>query len=367
MRVLAFTKYDCEAASTRQRLLQYLPTFAAAGIEVEVQPLLGNDYVRHLASGAGYSRAALARSYGERARRLLARPDYDLLWVYAELFPYLPGRAERLAFRSGRPLVYDWDDAFFEPYRDPRRPWLMRLLLQNKLQPLIAGAGACTCGNEYLRDIAAQWCERAIIVPTVVDTNRYEPIAKLVAGDPVVIGWIGSPTTWPNVRPLLPLIARLRKQWNVRLRVVGAGASAERDRIDGVDFIEWSEESEIAEVQAMDIGIMPLDDSLFNRGKSGYKLIQYMACGLPTVASPVGVNREIVTPETGFLVDDEAGWANALSALIRDADLRRRMGAAGRARAVERYSLASQAPTLVELFRDLTSSSVASRTSEAIS
>jgi glycosyltransferase involved in cell wall biosynthesis len=351
MKVLAFTKYDREAASTRQRLLQYFPALSAAGIEVEYRPLLDDAYIRSLAGKGRASPRAILGSYARRAAGMLKRPDADLVWVYAEMFPWLPSGFERLVHRWKLPIVYDFDDAFFVPY-DEHRLAPVRRLLGGKLRPLIKGAAACTCGNEFLRDYAARWCERSLVVPTVVDTDRYLPAA--CRDDQPVIGWIGSPTTWANVRPLLPVLADLCRSTGARFRAVGAGKVADADRFDGLDLIEWTEATEIAEVQRFTIGIMPLIDAPFQRGKSGYKLVQYMACGLPTVASPVGVNRQIVLHgETGFLAGSVEEWRDALRQLIFDPELRTRLGSAGRARAIASYSLANEAPRLVELFRSV--------------
>lgn len=128
MKVAAFTKYDREAASTRQLVLQYLPHLAAAGIQVEVHPLLDDTYVRSLASGTAASKSAIAAAYSRRFRQLLGTQQADLIWVYAELFPWLPASFERLAFRSGKPVVYDYDDAFFHPYDEHANPLVRRVL-----------------------------------------------------------------------------------------------------------------------------------------------------------------------------------------------------------------------------------------------
>jgi glycosyltransferase involved in cell wall biosynthesis len=350
MRVAAFTKYDRAAASTRQRVLQYLPYLERAGIQVDVHPLLDDSYVRSLESGAAPSRTAIAAAYARRLRLLLKPPKADLIWVYAELFPWVPAPFERLAFRSGKPLLYDFDDAFFHPYDAHRNP-AVRALLGGKLVPLIEGAAAVCAGNAHLRDYAARHNRATHILPTVVDVDRYRP-AEDRAERPLTIGWIGSPSTWAFVKPLLPLLATLARERGVRFVAVGAGAAAEADRFDGAAFEPWSEAGEIAAVQAMDIGIMPLPDEPWARGKSGYKLIQYMACGLPVVASPVGVNATIVEDgATGFLATDEEQWRAALLRLIDDAELRQRMGEAGRARAVDAYSLQAHAPRLVEIMR----------------
>jgi len=356
MRVAAFTKYDRQAASTRQRLLQFLPSLEAAGIAVDYHSLLGDGYVQGLVAGQRPSPAAVAGSYLRRLGQLLAPPDCDVIWVYAELFPFLPAQFERLAFLGGKPLIYDFDDAFFAAYQESPNA-LVRRGLGDKLEPLLRGAAACTCGNDYLRDYAARFCERTLVVPTVVDTGLYRPLGQIDGNGPPTIGWIGSPSTWVDVRPLLPLLSDLHRETGARFRAVGAGAAAAADRFEGLDLVDWSEAGEVAEVQAMDIGIMPVRDLPFQRGKSGYKLVQYMACGLPVVASPVGVNRQIVTEGVnGFLALDDGQWREALLQLIADAQLRRRMGQAGRRLVEDSYSLASQAPRLVELFQSVAAS-----------
>ena len=358
MRIAAFTKYDREAASTRQRVLQYLPYLERAGIDVDVHPLLDDAYVRSLASGTAPSKTAIAAAYSRRFRQLLRPQTADLIWVYAELFPWLPASFERLAFRSGKPIVYDYDDAFFHPY-DDHPSSLVRRALGGKLKPLIMGAAAVCAGNDYLREHAARAGASAIVLPTVVDIDQYVPAATRPSR-PLTIGWIGSPSTWGFVRPLLPLLAELCRDRGVRFSAVGVGAAAEVDRFDGLTFIDWSEASEIASVQAMDIGIMPLPDEPWARGKSGYKLIQYMACGLPVVASPVGVNSDIVEDGvSGLLATDPGQWRTALTRLIDDPTLRAAMGQAGRARAVEAYSLQTHAPRLVEVMRRAVSAKAA--------
>jgi glycosyltransferase involved in cell wall biosynthesis len=346
MRVMAFTRYGRQAASTRQRFLQYFPALRAAGIEVEHRALLDDDYVASLATGEPYSKARVAKAYAYRLAQLVNARNADLYWVYVELLPFVPAFIERLA-AVRKPVVYDFDDAFFHSY-DQSGNSLVRSLLGGKHAALLRHAAGCACGNAYLRDFAVRHCPNSIILPTVVDTARYRPKTK--RSKQVTIGWIGSPSTWPNVRPLLPLLKEFVASHNVRIRVVGAGRAAGEDQFDGLEFVDWTETQEIADVQAMDIGIMPLADRPFERGKSGYKLIQYMACGLPVVASPVGVNSQIVIDgANGFLASSEAEWRTALLRLIEDTALRAKLGKAGRNRAEQHYSLASQAPRLVEL------------------
>jgi glycosyltransferase involved in cell wall biosynthesis len=351
MRVLAFTRYGPRAASTRQRLLQYDPHLRAAGIEIEHHALLPDDYVESLVTGRRYSRWRVAGNYLARIGQLRRARPFDLIWVYGDLLPFLPAVVERVAMGGGKPVVYDLDDAFFHHYDANSKP-LIRHMLGGKFATLLSRAAACCCGNAYVRDYAAQFCDQSIILPTVVDTSVYQPAASKPAADPLVIGWIGSPSTWPNVRPLLPMLAQLCAERGIHVRAVGAGRAAESDRFPGLDLVDWSEATEVAEVQSMDIGIMPLLDHPFERGKSGYKLIQYMACGLPVVASPVGVNSEIVIHwENGFLALGKEEWRAAMIRLIDDPELRAQMGRRGRKQVEASYSLASQAPRLIESLR----------------
>lgn len=352
MKVLALTKYGSQAASTRQRFIQYEPALAEAGIAVKYSPFFANDHLNRLIAGRGVSRLAALGGYLRRFRMMIAARNYDVLWVHYELFPYLPGAMEHLGRWAGKPIVVDYDDATFHTYDASPNP-VVRLLLSGKLLPLLRGASAACCGNAYLQEYAAQYCEHTIILPTVVDTERYVPTGRGEAA-PLVIGWIGSPSTWEFVRPLLPLLRGLAEEFGVVIRAVGAGDAAERDLFAGLELVEWSEESEISAVQGMDIGIMPVRDGPFERGKCGYKLIQYMACGLPVVASPVGVNRTIVDPgHNGYLASKHAEWRDALVKLIMDRDLRATFGQKGRERAVSNFSLSRQAPRLVELIQSV--------------
>lgn len=351
MRILALTKYGPQAASTRQRFQLYEPALKRAGIEVTYSPLLPDEHVRRLVLGRKSSFVSVLQAYARRLAALLTSRRFDALWVHYELFPYLPSGFERLASLSRRPVIVDYDDAIFHVY-DASPRWIVRRLLGGKLEPLLRSAAACCCGNAYLRDYAARFCRNSIILPTVVDTDTYVPAGR--DDGPIVVGWIGSPSTWRNVRPLLPLLEGLAAEKAIRVHAIGAGVAAEADRFHGLELVEWTKEGEIAGIQQMDVGIMPLIDAPFERGKCGYKLIQYMACGLPTVASPVGVNSEIVSPgRTGFLASSTEEWRVALESLIDDATLRRTMGAEGRRVAVEHYSLGSQEQKLVDLFRSV--------------
>jgi glycosyltransferase involved in cell wall biosynthesis len=353
MRILALTKYGPAAASTRQRFLQYCEPLAQAGFDLHTSALLDDRHVENLVAGRKTSKTYALDRYVRRVGAILGARRFDLLWLHCELFPYLPGWIERFgAELIGRPIIFDNDDAIYHPYDAHRSP-LVRTLLGRKLEPLLAEVSAVTCGNVYLRDYASRFCPRSIVVPTSVDTTKYVPNPAR-SGEKLVIGWIGSPSTWENVRPIFPVLQELCASGNVSFRAIGAGIAADGDIFPGLELVPWSEASEISDIQSFDIGIMPLIDEPFQRGKSGYKLVQYMACCVPSVASPVGVNRQMLAGDVGILARDAAEWKKALETLLNDRNLRRRMGDAGRLRAERHYSVAAQAPRLVALFREVT-------------
>lgn len=351
MRVLALTKYGPLAASTRQRFLQYRPYLEVNGVTLDVEPLLGDGRLARIGGetkARGEGPIGLARLYRNRFAKLRRARDYDLLWVQYELFPYLPGLFERLAGLARVPVVVDYDDAIFHTYDRHRRP-IARALLGRKLEPLLKRAAACICGNDYLLDYARRFCPESVLIPTVLDTDHYVPPPSPPPRPRV--GWIGSPTNWQNVEPLLPALISAIARHGAALRAIGAGAGARP--APGLELVDWREEDELAELQAMSIGIMPLLDEPFQRGKCGYKLIQYMACGVPVIASPVGVNAQIVGDRgSGLLAESADQWVAALDRLLSDPALRATMGAAGRATAVEKFSLAAHQPRLLRTLLD---------------
>lgn len=351
MNLLTLTKYGDRAASARQRYLQFSGHLETARITLAVAPLLENSYLNATFSGGSASKLALARSYVERFARVALEKNADGIWLQYELFPYAPSLLETLPLPRGIPIIVDYDDAIFHQYDQHRSP-LIRTLLGRKLEPLLRRADLAICGNAYLQDYAARYCRHTEIVPTVVDTEAYGPVAEPRPSHPVTIGWIGSPSTWTFVKPLVPLLVEHAQQHDLAMRVVGAGPQAEIP--PRFSFLPWSEADEIALIQGMDIGIMPLPDEPWARGKCGYKLIQYMACGLPVIASPVGVNADIVDHgENGFLATTPDEWAEAINALALNPSLRRAMGEAGRRKIERAYSLAIHGPRLAGMIREV--------------
>lgn len=349
MRILALTRYSRLGASSRLRTLQYLPYLGQAGLDVTVAPFFDDGYLQRL-YGRQSQGSQYARFFRERIAALRAASGYDAIWIEKEALPWLPWAIERSLLPGNVPIVVDYDDAIFHRY-DRHRSGLVRMLLGDKIDRVMARADLVIAGNAYLRDRAVQaGAKRTEIVPTVVDLDRYDPVEPGSDRRPR-IGWIGSPSTAPYLQTIMPAVERVARDCPADWIAIGA-----RDDQLAVPFtsMRWSEDEEVALLRTLDIGIMPLPDDDWSRGKCGYKLIQYMACGLPVIASPIGANCEIVTTgANGFLADGQDEWANALGRLIDDAGMRSDMGAAGRAIVEQRYSLQSQAPRLAALLRSV--------------
>ncbi|HED15622.1 MAG TPA: glycosyltransferase [Gammaproteobacteria bacterium] len=348
MRVLILSRYGRLGASSRVRLLQYIPYLESKGWKIDVRPLFSDDYLRSLYSSQSRIVSVIA-GYWRRIKVLTHARKYDLIWLEKEIFPFAPALAERLLNKLGVRYVVDYDDALFHRY-DMHRSRLIRSLLGHKIDTVMKHATLVVAGNEYLAERARTANSRRVeIVPTVVDMTRYK-VAQQEGNRPLVVGWIGSLSTSYYLSIIATVIESLKRDFDVRFVAVGADVVT----LKGIpiEVLPWSEETEVQAIQMFDIGIMPLRDSPWERGKCGYKLVQYMACGLPVVASPVGVNNQLVEHGVnGFLADDEHDWVQALQRLLGDQDLRHKMGTQGRKRVEIMYSLQAQAPIMDELLR----------------
>lgn len=353
MRILLLSRYARLGASSRLRLYQYLPFLKSRGIEITVAPLLGDDYVMGLYGGK-LPIVSVLRTYMARLGAMLRVKRFDVVWVEKEMLPWLPGWLEFGLFPGGVSMVVDYDDAVFHRY-DRHQFFWVRALLGKKIDAVMRQADLVIVGNDYLGDRARQAGARRVeLLPTVVDVSKYAMVPSVPDG-PITIGWIGSPSTARHLHHISPVLRELVESCGAR--IVAVGANTEQLQGLPIEVWPWSEQSEASDIQQFDIGIMPLPDEPFERGKCGYKLIQYMACGKPVVASPVGVNSVIVREGVeGFLPGTLSQWGEALRNLCDDPSLRKRLGAAGRKRVEMEYSLQVAAPRLEELLRSVVKS-----------
>ena len=348
-KILGLSLYGSQAASHRYRLSQYVPGLKQAGIDLQIQSLLDDEYLIHRFADRPVPWSSVLQSAWQRLRVLTSKNDFSGAILHCELFPLLPGSLERLLLP--KPYIYDFDDAFFLKYRQGRLG-VLRPILGTKFDKVIVGAAAVTAGNSFLTQYAQEFNTNVNRLPTVVDTMRYKPEVRSLNAE-FIVGWVGSPSTAPYLATLVEPLAQLAKEGPVRLVIVGGLAPT----IPGVvvESIAWDEVSEIHQINRFDVGVMPLTDDNWARGKCAFKLIQYMACGVPVVASRVGANVDVVTPQCGLLVENAAGWLAAFRVLRDDPPLRVQMGKAARSRIVEEYSLARNLPVLISVLKEMLS------------
>ena len=350
MTVLLLSRYASLGASSRVRFYQYLPALRAHGIEVTVAPLLPDEYLSSLYAGRSAPWPKLVAAGTRRLATLLRSQRFDLLWIEGEALPWWPFALERLAQPRGVPSVIDYDDAIFHRY-DSHRSNVVRRFLGRKIDEIMRHAATVVAGNEYVAARArAAGTRRVEILPSAVDPEHHRPLRPVDAPG-CRIGWIGSPITSPYLEPLRGVFQRMSLERKVEVTLIGAPAGTLTDV--GARVRPWREATEVEDLNTVDVGIVPVPDRPFERGKCGFKVVQYMACGRAVIASPVGANRQIIEHGVnGLLADGEREWEEALRLLCARPDLRRSLGEAGRRTVVSRYSTAVVLPRLVKVLEE---------------
>lgn len=347
MKVLFLTRYDRLGSSSRLRGLQFLPCFEQGGIQYEVRPFISDEMLHAKYVSGSYGIFALALAYLDRFKALLSIRNFDLVWIEKESLPWLPAFIERFFLRKVR-YVLDYDDAQFHNY-DLHPVFIIRKLLGTKIQQLVARARLVVVGNPYLRDwVLSHGAINVEAIPTVIDLTRYcFTSEKSFSSQFPTVVWIGSPSTVRYLNEIAPALVSLSKSYKFKLRVIGAKINIAGVEIEALD---WNEATEVADIAKCDVGVMPLQDSPWERGKCGYKLIQYMACGLPVIASPVGVNTQIVKDGlNGYLATNTDEWLARLSQLLANIELRKQFGQAGRQMVESEYCVQKVGPRLAQL------------------
>jgi glycosyltransferase involved in cell wall biosynthesis len=363
MKVLYFSKTSEIGPSSRYRIYQYLPHLRSCEVSIAVKPLFGPAYFRLLAWQAVWLKILakfvyVSARFLKRGLDLLSIGPVDLIVIEGQLFPYMGPTAEWLLTKRYK-VVVELDDAIYLTYRHSRKiPALLRL-----------SSGAIV-GNRTLAEYAGAYTPNICVIPTVVDTDRFYPMNtrdwRMTSDDrPLIIVWIGLDYNVSFLDLLVPAFQRLQKNHRVIVRII----SSRPYSLSGVttEFRPWSFNTEVADLQTSDIGVMPLPDMEWTRGKCGLKLLQYMAVGIPCVASPVGVNRDIISDgHNGFLAATDEEWYARLIALCRDPAMRSEIGRAGRNTVEADYSLKTWAPKLADAYRALAETCQSAKTGMAI-
>jgi glycosyltransferase involved in cell wall biosynthesis len=337
--------------------MQYIPALEQAGFSVTVAPFFDAAFFDLVYRPGHHARklAAFVRQSVERLKLLMSRERYDAFFVYREAYPFGPALLEAaLSHAGGRPLVYDFDDAIFLSNSSDANRFASVLKYPQKVPSIIRRSALVLAGNDYLASYARQFNSSVAVLPTCVDTNVFVPRRTPRSSDaPLVVGWIGTPTTAAYLKSLGASLARVASRYRFELRVSGSGSQLDFPGVKTTNE-RWSMEREVELFNTCDVGVYPLTDDEWAKGKCGFKAIQFMACGVPVVAAAVGVNTEIIQDGVnGFLASTDGDWEDKVGMLLDDAALRSRLGAAGRKTIDDRYSLAVNAPKLVSMLRDV--------------
>jgi len=355
MKVLAVVPsiYDTSPGQ-RFRLEQWENILMEKNVEITYSPFETAE-LREILYQNGYTlkkMQAVLRNMNRRRSEVKSLKEFDLVYVFREAAIFGLAWFERKIAASGVPMIFDFDDAVFVAYKSPSNGYLSYLKFPNKIGEICKLSAHVMAGNQYLADYAKQFNKNVTIVPTTIDTEKYQVIEKEESPEIVTIGWSGSFSTVQHIDTIREVFQQLAKEEQYRLRVIGTPDY----ELSGVETeaIQWKSATEIENLQKIDIGVMPLPDDQWSKGKCGLKALQYMALGIPTICSPVGVNSTIIQDgENGFIADGKDEWIEKLKKLLHSFELRKKIGLAGRKTVEESYSAKTQAPKVFEIFQSV--------------
>lgn len=351
MKVLAIVPsiYDTSPGQ-RFRLEQWEPILREKGVEITYSPFETEELHRVLyENGQTLQKVkTVLQNMNNRRVEMNSVQDFDLVYVFREAAIFGPALFEKKVARSGVPMIFDFDDAVFVAYKSPSNGYLSHLKFPKKTGTICRHAASVMAGNDYLADYARQFNENVAIVPTTIDTEKYQP-KTVYAKEKLVVGWSGSYSTAQYLDTVAGVFQELTKERDFVFKVIGAPKYTLKDV--NLNAIPWQSATEVEDLLEMDIGIMPMPDDLWSQGKCGLKALQYMALGIPTICSPIGVNTKIIEDGTnGFLASGKDEWIEKLNGLMDSVELRRKIGQAGRRTVEQSYSAKVVAPQVFEIF-----------------
>jgi len=343
MKVLFIEPYPTEGASSRYRVEQYVPYLENKGIKCTIRPFVSAKFYKILYKREFYLKKILyfIQSSIQRFFDIFRAVKADLIFIHLEAFPLGPPFLEYIFVKIlHKKIIYDLDDAIYMGNISSANKFLKYLKCHSKIKGIIKISSHVIVCNEYLASYAEKYSKNVSIIHTSVDTDKFKPINK-EKKENIVIGWIGSHSTAKYLSDLRDVFLKLSAKYKFTVKIIGAGEGYDF-KIPGVNVVQldWSLKDEIAQLQSFDIGIYPLPDDEWTKGKTGFKTIQYMSVGVPCVVSNIGANIDIVEDgKNGFLCTNKKEWIDKISYLIENADTRYKIGQAGRRTVQEKYSL----------------------------
>ena len=346
-------KYSSKAASSRYRVYSYLSYYKEAGLKFSVHPLLGDWYIESLwrHQSKFLVLPQLIYHYITRIVSILFIPKSTIVYVGADLLPFFPPILEWYLHTRGVKYILELDDAIFHRYDDNSHR-IVRFLYSNKYRYVTKWASAIICGSGYLADYCKRWNDQVYLIPTSIDENKYNIVENDLEQKNLVVGWIGSPETSKYVLSIIPVIRELQKIVEFEFHLIGFDRIYE-DKLHGCDYkiIQWSSDTEVNDLGTFSIGIMPLDDSPFSRGKCAFKLIQYMAVGIPTVSTPMQSNIEVDKGCGNLFASTPEEWRSCLLKLLTDNNLRRQIGKQNKEMCKKHFTIQHNSSKYLEIIK----------------
>jgi glycosyltransferase involved in cell wall biosynthesis len=338
----------------RFRFEQYLDFLSQNGFEITFSNLLSEeDYSFYYSKGNYFKKFRLVlKSCVKRFKEISTASNYDLIFIFREAF-FLGNFYFEKQFAKKSKVIFDYDDAIWITSEISKNNKLFHFLKNpNKTSKIIKASRIVFAGNNYLADYAKQFNQNVRIIPTTINTHKYLPIVRNKKSK-ICIGWSGSFSTIVHFETSVSALIKIKEKYAnmVYFKVIGSPDYYNKElEIQG---LAWKSETEIEDLQEIDIGIMPLPNDEWAKGKCGLKGLQYMALGIPTIMSPIGVNKEIINDGfNGFLASDTNEWVKKLSLLIESEELRKSMGEKGRETVVAKYSIEANKHIYLQYFNE---------------
>ncbi len=351
MKILFIVPYPLGAApSQRFRFEQYFPILEKVGFKYVAKPFWNTVawellYKKgHFISKAFY----LLTGFAHRFLTLFTLHQYHFIFIHREATPVGPPWFEWWCSRIlNKKMVYDFDDAIWLKNTSDANRMISWLKYHRKVASICRWSWKVSCGNDYLAHFASQFNHQVVINPTTIDTKYHVPNAQKKSE--LTIGWTGTHSTSKYLDLILPTITALRKKHHFRFLVI---SNLMPDaQCEGMQFLPWNKNEEIEQLAQFDIGVMPLENSEWEKGKCGFKALQYMAMGIPAVVSPAGINPQIIVDgKNGYLCHENQEWFDKLDRLLEDENLRHYLGKNGRKTVIDQYSVDSNLKNFFSLF-----------------
>lgn len=354
-RVLALTRYTRKASSSRLRLCLFIDELERSGFDIDISNFFDDAYLAAIYQRRRPGIVNVTLAFLRRLRAIFSLSRYDLVWVEKEMLPFCPAWIERRLMPRAARFIYDFDDDWDQRYKDLKNP-VARYVLGGKIERLVADIDAVTLPNNQMAARYRRFSpKRFQVVSGSIDLSAY-PSPDETRPDrregPLQVGWIGTPLNADkHLRPVTELLNNLSRAGEIQVCLIGAGMSAPELIATRVD---WREDTEIDEIGKFDVGIMPLEIGVFEQGKSGFKLIQYMACAKAVIASPTEFNVGLIHQSgAGLIAGSPEDWIAALTRMRWDPDTLRAFGRAGQAFVHRHYDHRIRAREIAALFDDV--------------